>query len=83
MRPQTARMEMSDAATAIWVVIVVAIVLITVEVPVLLFLLAPGWTVPELRAVNVWLGRNGHTLLVAVVGAIGLWEFIDGLVGLL
>ena len=75
--------KMSAAATAVWVVIVVAIVLITVEVPVLLFLLAPGWTVPRLRAVNAWLDRNGHTLLVAVVGAIGLWEFIDGLVGLL
>jgi hypothetical protein len=75
--------KMSAAATAVWVIIVVAIVLITVEVPVLLFLLAPGWTVPKLQAVNAWLDRNGHTLLVAVVGAIGLWEFIDGLVGLL
>jgi Sap, sulfolipid-1-addressing protein len=44
--------EMNDAATAVWVIIVVAIVLITVEVPVLLFLLAPGWTVPKLQAVN-------------------------------
>jgi hypothetical protein len=75
--------KMSAAATAVWVIIVVAIVLITVEVPVLLFLLAPGWTVPKLRAVNAWLNRNGHTLLVAVVGAIGVWEFLDGLVGLL
>ena len=75
--------KMSDAATAIWVVIVVAIVLITVEVPVLLFLLAPDWTVPKLQAVKGWLDRNGRTLLVAVVGLIGLWEFIDGLVGLL
>ena len=75
--------KMDTAATAVWVVIVVALVLITVEVPVLLFLLAPGWTVPKLQGVNVWLGRNGHTLLVAVVGAIGLWEFLDGLVGLL
>jgi hypothetical protein len=75
--------EMNDAATAVWVIIVVAIVLITVEVPVLLFLLAPGWTMPRLHAVNGWLDRNGHALLVAVVGAIGLWEFIDGLVGLL
>jgi hypothetical protein len=75
--------KMSTAATAVWVVIVVALVLITVEVPVLLFLLAPAWTVPRLRAVNAWLDQNGHTLLVAVVGAIGLWEFIDGLVGLL
>jgi hypothetical protein len=75
--------KMSTAAMAVWVVIVVALVLITVEVPVLLFLLAPGWTVPRLQAVNAWLDRNGHTLLWVVVGAIGLWEFLDGLVGLL
>ena len=75
--------KMSDAATAVWVLIVVALVLITVEVPVLLFLLAPGWTVPRLQAVNAWLDRHGRTLLLAVVGALGLWLFIDGLVGLL
>ena len=75
--------KMSPAAAAVWVLIVVALVLITVEVPVLLFLLAPDWTVPKLEAVNAWLDRNGHTLLVAVVGAIGLWEFLDGLIGLL
>jgi hypothetical protein len=75
--------KMDTAAMAVWVVIVVALVLITVEIPVLLFLLAPGWTVPRLQAVNTWLGRNGHRLLVAVVGLIGLWVFIDGLAGLL
>ena len=75
--------KMSTAATVLWTVIVVALVLITVEVPVLLFLLAPGWTVPKLQAVNAWLDRNGHTLLVVVVGAIGLWLFLDGLIGLL
>jgi Sap, sulfolipid-1-addressing protein len=75
--------KMSPAATAVWVLIVVALVLITVEVPVLLFLLAPGWTVPKLEAVNAWLDRHGHTLLVWVVGALGLWLFLEGLVGLL
>jgi Sap, sulfolipid-1-addressing protein len=75
--------KMSPPATAVWVLIVVALVLITVEVPVLLFLLAPDWTVPKLEAVNAWLDRHGHTLLVWVVGAIGLWLFIDGLVGVL
>jgi hypothetical protein len=75
--------KMSTAAMVFWVVIAVALVLITIEAPVLLFLLAPGWTVPRLRAVNGWLDRNGRMLAVAVVGAIGLWEFIDGLVGLL
>jgi hypothetical protein len=74
---------MSTTATAVWVLIVVALVLITVEVPVLLFLLAPDWTVPKLEAVNAWLDRRGHTLLVWVVGAIGLWLFIQGLAGLL
>ena len=75
--------KLGPAATAVWVLIVVALVLITVEVPVLLFLLAPGWTVPRLQAVNAGLDRRGHALLVWVVGAIGLWLFIDGLVGLL
>ena len=75
--------KMSTVAMAVWVVIVVALVLITVEVPVLLFLRAPERTVARLRTVDGWLSRHGHTLLVAVVGLIGLWVFIDGLVGLL
>jgi hypothetical protein len=75
--------KMSPAVAAGWVLIVVALVLITVEVPVLLFLLVPDWTVPKLEAVNAWLDRHGHTLLVWVVAALGLWLFIDGLVGVL
>jgi len=50
---------------------------------VLLFLRAPERTVARLRTVDGWLSRHGHTLLVAVVGLIGLWVFIDGLAGLL
>jgi hypothetical protein len=75
--------KLDTAARAAWVLVVVALVLITVELPVLLFLLAPGWTVPRLRALDAWLGRNARTLLAMVLGVIGLWEFIDGLVGLL
>ena len=75
--------KLSPAAAAVWVLIVVALVLITVEVPVLLFLLAPDWTVPKLEAVNAWLDRHGRALLVWVVGAIGLWLFVQGLAGLL
>ena len=75
--------KLSTTAMAIWVVIVVALVLNTVWVPVLLFLREPEWTVSRLQTVDAWLSRNGHTLLVAVVGLIGLWVFIDGLAGLL
>ena len=52
---------MDTAAMAAWVIIVVALALLTVEVPILLFLLAPGWTVPKLQDVNGWLDRDGHT----------------------
>ena len=75
--------DLNTVATALWVLIVVALVLITIEVPVLLILLAPDWTMPKLRAVNGWLDRNGRTLLVAVLGLLGVWEFVDGLAGLL
>jgi arginine exporter protein ArgO len=75
--------KLDTAARAGWVLIVVALVLVTVEVPVLLFLLAPGSTVPRLRALDGWLGRNARTLLAMVLAAIGLWEVIDGVVGLL
>ena len=75
--------KLDTAARAGWVLIVVVLVLITVEVPVLLFVLAPGSTVPRLRALDAWLGRNARTLLAMVLAVIGLWEVIDGLVGLL
>lgn len=75
--------ELGTVATALWVVVVIVLVLITVEVPVLLLLLAPDWTMPKLRAVNAWLDRNGRKLLIAVLGVLGIWEFFDGLVGLL
>jgi hypothetical protein len=75
--------KMSTAATAAWVVIVVALMLVTIELPFLLYLFAPGWTVPKLAALNKWLDRNGRTLLIAVLAVLGGWEVIDGLVGLL
>lgn len=75
--------KLDTAAKVAWVFLVVALVLITVEVPVLLFLLAPEQTVPRLQALDAWLGRHTRTLLAGVLGVIGLWAFIDGLVGLL
>lgn len=75
--------KLGTAALVGWVVLVVVLVLITIEVPALLFLLAPGWTVPKLEALDAWLSRNSHTLLVSVLAVLGVWAFVDGLVGLL
>ena len=73
--------KLSASAAAAWVVIVVVLVLITIEVPILLYVLAPGWTIPKLRALNRWLDRNGHALLVYVLLILGVWLVSEGLVG--
>jgi hypothetical protein len=74
--------KMSTTATVAWVVIVVAIVLITIWVPTLVIVLAPGWSKPKLAALDSWLSRNSRTLLVVVLLVLGVWEIIDGIVGL-
>lgn len=75
--------KMSTAATAAWVVIVVILVLITIEIPIVLYFVAPDWTIPKLQAFNGWLDRNGRILLVYVLAVLGVWQVIDGLVGIL
>jgi arginine exporter protein ArgO len=74
--------KLSTAATVAWVVIVVAIVLITIWVPTLVIILAPGWSKPKLAALNSWLSRNSRKLLIVVLAVLGVWEIIDGIVGL-
>ncbi len=75
--------KLSDAATSVWIIIVVLLLLITIEVPILLYWLAPGWTVPRLAAVNAWLSRNGRNFFAIVLAVLGVWELTRGLVGLL
>jgi Sap, sulfolipid-1-addressing protein len=75
--------SLSTGAAVVWVIAVAAINLATVEVPVLLFLLAPEETVPRLGAVTDWLDRNERTVLVVLLAVLGLWEVINGLAGLL
>ena len=74
--------KLSTAATVAWVVIVVALTLITIWVPVLVIVLAPGWSKPKLAALNSWLSRNSRTLLIVVLVVLGVWQIIDGITGL-
>jgi hypothetical protein len=74
--------KLSTAATVTWVVIVVAITLITVWVPAFIIVLAPDWSKPKLAALNSWLSRNSRRLLVVVLAVLGVWLIIDGIVGL-
>jgi hypothetical protein len=74
--------KLSPTATVAWVIIVVAITLITIWVPVLVIVLAPDWSKPKLAALNSWLSRNSRTLLIVVLAVLGVWQIIDGIVGL-
>ena len=53
-----------------WLVIAVALVLITIEVPFGLYQFAPGWTIPALTAVDAWLKTNAHAILIAVLAVL-------------
>lgn len=74
--------KLSATATAVWVIIVAAITLITVWVPALVLVFFPGWSKPKLAALSSWLSRNSRTLLVVVLAVLGAWEVIAGIVGL-
>ena len=74
--------KLSTASTVAWVFIVVAITLITIWVPTLVIVFAPGWSKPKLAALNSWLSRNKRTLMVVVLAVLGVWQIIDGIVGL-
>jgi len=74
--------KLSTCATVAWVITVVATTLITIWVPTLIIVLAPGWSKPKLAALNNWLSLNSRTLLVVVLAVLGVWEIIDGIVGL-
>jgi arginine exporter protein ArgO len=74
--------KLSTASTVAWVFIVVAITLITIWIPTLVIVLAPGWSKPKLAALNSWLSRNSRTLLIVVLLVLGVWQIIDGVVGL-
>jgi hypothetical protein len=69
-------------AASVWIIIVVVLLLITIEVPILLYWLAPEWTVPKISELNAWLARNGRNVLAIVLAVLGIWEATRGIVGL-
>jgi Sap, sulfolipid-1-addressing protein len=75
--------KLSTTSAAVWVVIVVALVLITIEVPFLLYLFAPGRVMPRFTAATAWLNSNSKAIFTVVLVVLGIWQVVDGLVGLL
>ena len=69
--------------TTVAVLIVVGINVLLVWLPLVLYLIAPGFTVRHLTAFNGWLRAHGNTVLawaLVVVGGIMVFDGIYGLV---
>jgi hypothetical protein len=67
--------------TALAVVVVVSINVLLVWLPLVLYLIAPGFTARHLAAFNGWLRAHGRILLVGVLVAVGAIMVFDGIYG--
>jgi hypothetical protein len=65
---------------ALQLVVVVAIVLLTVEVPLLAYALRPEETSRMLRMAQSWIDRHGRTALLTVLVVIGGYLVVDGII---
>lgn len=64
------------------VVLLAAIVMLMVEVPIALFILAPERTTAALDTANRWLAAHGRTIAVFAAGAVGVYFVVSGIVHL-
>jgi len=70
----------SGLAPALQLLVVVAIVLLTVEIPLLAYALRPEATARALRRAQGWIDRHGRQALVVGLVLIGGYLVIDGIV---
>jgi hypothetical protein len=74
-----------DAGNGAKVAAIIAFYLIMfafIEVPIVAFGFAPERTAAEMNRVNAWVGRNGRRVAAYVIGAVGIYLTVRGLVHL-
>jgi hypothetical protein len=72
----------STASAVLALTVVVAISLLCVWLPFLLYLLAPGRTTRSLGVFNALLQAHGHLLVVGALGVAGVYLVANGVLGL-
>ncbi|MFZ0090684.1 MAG: GAP family protein [Solirubrobacteraceae bacterium] len=80
------RIDKLNYSTPETVVLVVAfnlIMLVLLEVPLLSFAIAPGWTISAIDKAKAWIGRNGHRFAVTMLTVLGALLVIKGVIELL
>jgi hypothetical protein len=80
------RIDKLNYSTPETVVLVVAfnlIMLALLEVPLLCFAIAPGWTVGAIDTAKAWIGRHGQRFAVTMLTVLGTLLVIKGVIELL
>ena len=80
------RIDKLNYSTAETVVLVIAfnlVMLALLEVPLLCFAIAPGWTVRAIDRARAWIGRHARRSVVIVLAGLGTLLVIKGLIELL
>jgi hypothetical protein len=80
------RIDKLNVSTAETIGLIVAfnlIMLVLLEVPLVCFTVAPGWTMDAIDRVKAWLGLHAHRFAVAALAIIGGLLIVKGLVELL
>lgn len=72
----------SGVVAVLDVILIAAIVLLMVELPVALYLIAPDRTAAILKSVNSWLARNGRVIALTAAGIVGTYFVVSGIVHL-
>jgi thiol:disulfide interchange protein len=72
----------SAATNVVLVVVFYLVMFVSVEVPLVSYLVAPEPTVRTVQRLNDWLDRNARKIAAAVLAAIGLYLVVRGLLQL-
>jgi Sap, sulfolipid-1-addressing protein len=73
----------SVALTTLGLAMIIAIDMVFVWLPLLVYLAAPELAARRLAAFNAWLGRHGRTVLAGALAVAGAFLVINGLAGLI
>ena len=68
--------------TGLALLLITVIVLLFVEVPILLYVLAPDRTARILGGWNAWLSRHARTIIIVAAAVIGAYLLVTGIVDL-
>jgi Sap, sulfolipid-1-addressing protein len=77
------KLDASTAETVLAVIVFNLIMLALLEIPLISFAIAPGWTPRAIDRAKLWIGRHGRRFAVTMLTVLGGMLVIKGLIELL